>query len=209
LRLAVSYSKTLFLIGVATALILTILPILFEPLRTSDKLDLFNLILFPPSLLLSITETASSTVGHAVITVALVVLNGFTYGLVGLALDRVIPVLVANDFHQIPPTRLSDLPIWKAVLIVVALGFFLFVSARAVDEDLTTFAKAPDHPVPAAGQVYPVSVEHGYTRYLTASEKASFDVWDGVAVTWGGAAFLCACFLYITSVKKTDNRHVR
>jgi hypothetical protein len=209
LRLTVSYSKIFFLIGVAGALILTMLPILFESLRTSDKLDLFDLILFPPSLLLSITEMASSTVGHAVITTALVVLNGLTYGLVGLALDRVIPVLVANDFRQIPTTHLSDLPVWRAVLIIVALGFFLFVSARAVDEDLTTFAKAPDHPIPAAGQVYPVSVEHGYTRYLTASEKASFEVWDGVAVTWGGAAFLCACFLYVTSLKKTDSRHVR
>jgi len=147
--------------------------------------------------------------GHTVITISLVMLNGFAYGLVGLALDRVIPILLANDFHQIRPTHSLDLPPWKAVLILAALGFFFFVLARAVDEDLTTFAKAPDHAIPATGQMYPVYVEHGNIRYLTASEKATFDVWDGVAVTWAGAAFLCACFLYLTSVKKIDNRYVR
>jgi hypothetical protein len=183
-------------------------PILFESLRTSDKLDLLKLILFPASLLLSFTEMAPSTLGHAVITIAMLMLNGLTYGLVGLALDKVIPIFVANDFHQVRPIYFSDLPIWKRLLISAALGFFVFTTARAVDEDLTIFAKAPNHAIPTTGQVFPVNVEHGSIRYLTASEKASFDVWIGLAPTWGGAAFLCACFLYITSVKRTDRRHV-
>jgi hypothetical protein len=203
------YSKIFFLIGVATALTLTVLPFLFHSLRTSNILDLFNLILFPPSLILSFAEKASSTIGYALITATLLILNGFAYGLVGLVLERIIPILVGNQFHQIRPTHLSDLPGWKAILIVASFSIFLFMFARAVDEDLTTFAKAPDHAVTTTGQVYPVYVEHGAIRYLTAPEKATFDVWHGLAPTWGGAAFLCACFLYITSVKKIDNRYVR
>ena len=209
MRSTARYSKIFFLVGVAVALILTVLPFLFDSLHNSDKLDLLNLILFPPSLLLSFAERAPSMMGHAVVTISLLILNGFAYGFVGLILDRVIPIFLTDSSHLVRPTQFSDLPVWKAILIVVAMGFCLFTFARGVDKDLTTFAKAPDHAVPSAGQVYPVYVEHGNIRYLTASEKASFDVWDGLAPTWGGAAFLCACFLYIISVKRIDSRRVR
>jgi hypothetical protein len=106
-----------------------------------------------------------------------------------------------EKFNHPPP--LSEIPAWRKFLFFSLLGVCLAITAKGVDEDLTIYSTAPDHPVPGTGQVYRVSVEHGTIRYVNASEKQSWDVWGGVAGSWVGAAFLCAFFVLITSRRKS------
>lgn len=96
---------------------------------------------------------------------------------------------------------ISDLPIWRKVLIACALVFFVFIGFAGVDKDWTIYGAAPDHPVPETGQICKVFVNNGYVRYVTLDEKESPFV-DGRASSWGGAAFMTAFFLWITSRKK-------
>lgn len=100
------------------------------------------------------------------------------------------------------PPPLSDLPTWKRLVFFAALGFVVLIGVLAIDKNLTIYGTAPDHPVPDKGQVYPVSVEHGNIRYVTASEKESVELWTQRAGSWAGAAILGAVLLWITSPKK-------
>jgi hypothetical protein len=60
------------------------------------------------------------------------------------------------------------------------------------------YGGAPDHPVASSGQIFPVVVNHGSTRYVTQREKDSFDFW-GANVGWlTGGPFLLAFFIWIT-----------
>lgn len=107
------------------------------------------------------------------------------------------------------PPQVSDLPLWRKILILSALGFLLFVFARGVDEHFTIYGSSPDHPVPSAGQVYEVDVMHGNIRYVTLQTKESFDLWAGTAVTWAGAAFIGAFLLWIASPRKSARKSSR
>jgi hypothetical protein len=100
------------------------------------------------------------------------------------------------------PPDIRDLPIWRKVLIACAFALFMFIGFASLDKDLTIYASAPTYPVAATGQVYPVSVEHGYIRYVTLAEKENPLV-DGRAGSWAGAAFVGAFFLWITSRRKS------
>jgi hypothetical protein len=110
-----------------------------------------------------------------------------------------------REMIEHPPT-ISDLPIWRKILVACALAFFLFVFAVGIEKHLTIYGSAPDHPVSATGQVYAVDVMHGYTRYVTLPEKESFLLWAGRAGSWAGAAFVVAFFLWITSPRKSDRK---
>lgn len=95
------------------------------------------------------------------------------------------------------PPAFSGLPVWRKVLMVCALAFFVFVGFASVDKRLTIYGAAPDHPVPATGQVFEVYAI-GHIRYVTLDEKESPLV-DGRAGSWAGAAFMAIFFLWITS----------
>jgi hypothetical protein len=105
------------------------------------------------------------------------------------------------------PPAISDLPIWRKTVLVAAVVFSLFIAAVAVDKHLRIYASAPDHPVPATGQVHEVDVMHGYIRYVTLQEKESFLLWAGRVGSWAGAAFVAAFFLWITSPRKSVGKH--
>lgn len=106
------------------------------------------------------------------------------------------------------PPPLSDFPIWRRVLFFAALGFSVLLAVVGADKHLTIYGTAPDHPVPEKGQIYSVDVMHGYVRYVTASEKESFDLWAGRSGSWAGAAVTGAFCLWITSQRK-KSRSVR
>jgi hypothetical protein len=203
------FSRPFFLIGLSVALALTELPFLFSSLRSSALLDLLNLIFFPPSLLLSFTEKAPSTMVQIAIIFSLIVLNGVGYSLVGLMLDRLVPIFAANNSHQVSLVAISDLPLWKRILVVVALCYTVLAATGALNEDLAIWATAPDHPIVSTGQMYRVYVNHGHIRYLTAAAKDKFDLWSLAGGPWAGAAFLGGFFLYFTSGKNINSRRVR
>jgi hypothetical protein len=101
------------------------------------------------------------------------------------------------------PPAISDLPIWRKMLIVPAFCLGLLTTATAVYKDVTIYEWAPDHPLPATGQTYLVSVMHGYVRYVTLEAMQSFSLWEGREASWAGPAFVGAFFLWVTSPKKT------
>src|SRR5438552_2002913 len=100
------------------------------------------------------------------------------------------------------PPAIRDVPPWRKILIVCALAFFVFIFLAEVDKELTIYGSAPDHPVPATGQIYEVKIMHGYIRYVTLQEKES--PFLGRAGSWAGGAFVAAFFLWITSCKKNN-----
>jgi|SRR6185369_8639270 len=101
------------------------------------------------------------------------------------------------------PPEFSDLPIWRKILFTCSLAFFVFLFVAGIDKHLTIYGSAPDHPVPATGQTYDVSVMHGYVRYVTLREKESYSLWAGRAGSWAGAAFMLAFFLRIVPIRKS------
>jgi hypothetical protein len=102
------------------------------------------------------------------------------------------------------PPAISDVPLWRKLLIVCLMAFFVFVGAASLDKEFTIYGSAPDHPVPATGQIYEVNVMHGNIRYVTLEEKES--PFLGRAGTWAGAAFVSAILLWITSRKKSADK---
>jgi|SRR5579864_803519 len=104
------------------------------------------------------------------------------------------------------PPAMSDLPIWRKILIVCALAFFVLISFAMVDKEMTIYGSAPDHPVPVKGEVYQVDVMHGYIRYVTLKEKESPLL--GRAGSWAGAAFVVVFFLWITSPRKSNRKRL-
>ena len=100
------------------------------------------------------------------------------------------------------PPALSDLPLWRRAFIVCALAFALVVTALAITKQLAIYGSAPDHPVPATGQMFEIYAL-GHTRYVTLAEKESPLV--GRAGSWLGAAFVAAFALWITSPKETSS----
>jgi len=99
------------------------------------------------------------------------------------------------------PPRISDVPLWRKIVIIFALGFSLLIGAAMFDKELTIYGSAPDHPIPATGQIYEVNVMHGYIRYVTLEEKESPLL--GKAGSWAGAAFVAGFLLWITCPKKS------
>lgn len=105
------------------------------------------------------------------------------------------------------PPAFSNLPMWRKVVIVCAFAVFFFIFIASVDRQFTIYGSAPDHPMPATGQVYPVDVMHGYIRYVTLQEKESSLL--GAAGSWAGAAFVAAFFIWITGPRRSDRKSVQ
>jgi hypothetical protein len=98
------------------------------------------------------------------------------------------------------PPALSEVPLWRKVLITFLIAACVFLGAAMMDKQLTIYGEAPDHPVAATGQVYGIQAMH-HLRYVTLQEKANPLLRR--AGSWCGAAFVVALFLWITSPKKT------
>jgi hypothetical protein len=109
-----------------------------------------------------------------------------------------------QDLIENPPP-IGDLPAWRKILIVCALGFAFFVGFMNVDIEFNIYGGAPDHPVAESGQTYTVHVMHGYARYVTREERDRKAFWN-LAITWAGSAFLIAFFLWITSRRRVAAR---
>ncbi len=102
------------------------------------------------------------------------------------------------------PPPMSDLPLWRKVVMACALGFAVLMPFASLHKELTIYGAAPDHPVPETGQIYEVFVNKGSIRYVTLAEKES-PFLDGDDGSWAVVAFMTAYFLWITSRKKTND----
>jgi hypothetical protein len=90
------------------------------------------------------------------------------------------------------------LPTWRKSVIICCIGMAVVTGALTFNRDMNIYGGAPDHPVVTTGQIFPVSVNHGSTRYVTQREKDSFDFWAANAGLLVGGPFLPAFFIWIT-----------
>ncbi len=70
---------------------------------------------------------------------------------------------------------LEDLPLWRKLLLGCGLALWIYLGCSALNKEADVYVSAPHVPVAATGQVYPVSVNHGALRYVTAKEKKEMD----------------------------------
>ncbi len=71
----------------------------------------------------------------------------------------------------------SELPVWRKVLIALAVGLFFFVGYTLFSKEAAIYSSAPDAPVAATRQVSPVQVNHGYLRYVTPETAENLAFW--------------------------------
>ena len=90
------------------------------------------------------------------------------------------------------------LPTWRKSVIIGCIGMAVITGALTFNRDMNIYGGAPDHPVVTTGQTFPVSVNHGSTRYLTQLEKDSFDFWGANLGLLTGGPFLLAFLIWIT-----------
>jgi len=91
-----------------------------------------------------------------------------------------------------------ELPLWRKVVIGLCLALAVFSAAMAFNKEIDIYGSAPDHPVAATGQTYPVKVNHGSLRYVTPTQSASLQFWEDSVAGLGGTAVLVALLSFIT-----------
>lgn len=75
----------------------------------------------------------------------------------------------------------SDLPVWRKVVICCAAALFVLIGSTRLIKELDIYASAPASPLPETRQTHPVQVMHGYVRFVTQEEEASWRFWTGTA----------------------------
>jgi len=93
---------------------------------------------------------------------------------------------------------LTDLPIWRKILFACAIGSFFFFGYRLFSKEADIYVSAPVGPVVKTGRIHPVSLKHGYVRYLTQKEADDLDFWRNVTPAIGAPSLGIALLLVAT-----------
>lgn len=96
------------------------------------------------------------------------------------------------------PFRLSDLPMWRKVLIALAVGLFFWIGYSSFSKEAAIYASAPTAPMTATRQVSPVHVNHGYVRYVTPETAETLAFWRQAMVPSAGMLALIVAALLLT-----------
>jgi hypothetical protein len=94
--------------------------------------------------------------------------------------------------------RLSELPLWRKVLIVLAMGLFFFVGAKLFNKEVEIYTSAPAAPVAATRQISPVHVNHGYVRYVTPEAAENLASWRAAGPSIVALALMLVGALLLT-----------
>lgn len=92
----------------------------------------------------------------------------------------------------------SDLPLWRKMSIGLALCLFFSVGFKLFNEESEIYASAPDVPRTATRQIYPVHVNHGYTRYVTPETAQNLATWRAAGPAVIALALILAGVLLVT-----------
>lgn len=93
---------------------------------------------------------------------------------------------------------LSELPLWRKVLIAFAVGLFFWIGYTSFSKEAEIYASAPSAPITATRQVSAVSVNHGYLRYVTPEIAENLAFWRQAVVPSLGALALIVGALLLT-----------
>jgi hypothetical protein len=92
----------------------------------------------------------------------------------------------------------SELPLWRKVSIVLAVGLFFFLGYTLFSKEAEIYASASEAPVAATRQVSPVRVNHGYVRYVTHETAENIGSWRQATGPSVGALALVVGALLLT-----------
>ena len=190
------YSKGFFITGFTVACFLN-LPPLLSGFHSSSGFNTIRTILLPASWLFPFTE---KTAGVTLVVAAFVqvFLNGAVYAPVGILLDNVIPALVTKAEHRIPIVPIVDLPMWRRTVVICSLVLLVVTMPVLIGTGFTICNFRPDHPDFATGQVYLVDDAcHGSPRYVTTSEKHSYEFWQKLMFRCAAPLFVVAFLVWI------------
>jgi hypothetical protein len=94
--------------------------------------------------------------------------------------------------------ELADLPLWRKALLACGMALFCAVGGTLFTKETEICTSAPGVAVPAAGQVYPVHVNHGYVRYVTQNEADTLEFWRAATPPSIVTLFVAAALLLLT-----------
>jgi len=92
----------------------------------------------------------------------------------------------------------SELPVWRKLLIALAIGLFFLLGYTLFSKEAEIYASAPGTPIAATRQVSPVRVNHGYLRYVTPEAAESLAHWREATGPSVGALALVVGALLLT-----------
>jgi hypothetical protein len=94
--------------------------------------------------------------------------------------------------------ELSELPLWRKVLIGLVVGFSALIGYSDFSTEADIYVSAPRAPVVATGQVSPVHVNHGYLRYVSPDAAANLAFLRVAGPTVGALALVAVGILLLT-----------
>jgi|SRR6185312_2678310 len=86
--------------------------------------------------------------------------------------------------------NLSELPIWRKLVLICALGTSCSLGSIAAFKEVAVYNSAPRVPVATTGQIYRVMVMHGSERFVTPNEAHDLDLWRERASSLVGIFFV-------------------
>ena len=103
---------------------------------------------------------------------------------------------------------LSELPLWRKVLIALAMSLFFFVGVKQFNKEAEIYTAAPTAPVAATRQVSPVHVIRGYVRYVTPETAENLASWRAIGPSVVALSLMLAGALLLT-YRPQVNRKIR
>jgi hypothetical protein len=91
--------------------------------------------------------------------------------------------------------EISKVPVWRKVFFVICFCVTMFVGLIAFTKEAGVYASGARTPSSKTAETYPVSVNHGYIRYLTREEHDNLAFWRAFV----GMPLLAGILVMVTS----------
>jgi hypothetical protein len=91
--------------------------------------------------------------------------------------------------------EISTVPAWRKIVLVVGFCATIFIGFMVFTKEQDIYASGARTPSSATAETYPISVNHGYIRYLTREENDRLTFWRAFV----GAPLLLGLLLLATS----------
>ena len=93
----------------------------------------------------------------------------------------------------------GDLPLWRNVSLICVAALFFSLGCMLFALEMEIYASAPHMPVLETQMMYPVRVNHGYLRYVTAEQAERLEFWR--TATPAGLVVLLATGLVLATLR--------
>jgi len=91
--------------------------------------------------------------------------------------------------------EISNVPTWRKIVFFICVCITMFFGIIAFSKEAKIYASAVTAPNSKTAETYPVSVNHGYIRYLTSEEHDNLAFWRAFV----GVPLLLGLLVMVTS----------